>query len=251
MTETMAYKGIKFRYADMLNEFRRMKSLAHIFLAPQCEGVLDQCCRTLESIRNSAAGPTHQFEISEEWPIKTADSQGEYRASDKDAGAPVFATLSFRWGIRNPNRGLKRQVEFHLVEEATVSIRIFDAKTTELIAQWQIEAGDAQSPGCHFHAAMNQYGKTGLFPEWLKVPRLPTVLVTPMDGLEFLLGELFQDRWEMTISEDSENMSSWAKGQSNRLERILKWKLEAIRKADTTPWMALKKAKPDLELLTD
>ncbi|TWT34989.1 hypothetical protein KOR42_53390 [Thalassoglobus neptunius] len=124
-------------------------------------------------------------------------------------------------------------------------------ESNELIAQWQIEAGDASSPGCHFHSAVNQYGDDGLFPEWLKVPRLPSVLLTPMDGLEFLLGELFQLRWPQAVSEESEDRNSWAKSQRERLCNLLSWKLDIVRQSETTPWMALKKAKPELDVLME
>ena len=98
---------------------------------------------------------------------------------------------------------------------------------------------------------MNQYGGDGLFPEWLKVPRLPSILLSPMDGLEFLLGELFQRRWVEEVSADSEVRNSWANSQSHRMERILRWSWERVRNPDATPWIDLKKAKPAFDLLTE
>ena len=245
------YQGIEFSYAGMLKEIRQMKSLASEFLSSECEGVLDQCCETLENIRGSTTKHTHMFEVLERFPIRTIESLGEYRASGKNDGRSVYGTLSFRWEIQNPDRGKKRQEVFCLIGEATLSIQIFDTANDECVARWQIEAGDASSPGCHFHSAVNQYESKGLFPEWLKVPRLPSILLTPMDGVEFLLGELFQLRWRKCVSEDSCERDSWANSQKHRLQRILNWKLKTIREAATTPWMALKKAKPDLELLRD
>lgn len=244
------YEGIKFSYKDMQNEIQQMKELADSFLADDCAGVFDHCLQNLDNIRYSSCNSLRNLEIADDWPLKTIESRGKYRASGKDVGRSVYGTLSFRWGIMNPDKGRSRQTEFHLTGEATTSIQIFDVESNELIARWQFEAGDAQSPGCHFHAAMNQYGKDGLFPEWLKVPRLPSILLTPMDGLEFLLGELFQLRWLQTVSEESYARNLWAKSQSNRLRRLLNWKLDQIQEADTTPWMALKRAKPDLGLLT-
>lgn len=156
-----------------------------------------------------------------------------------------------RWGLKNPDRGRSRQNEFVLTGEVTTGIQIYDADSGELVARWQIEAGDATSPGCHFHAATNQYGKDGLFPEWLKIPRLPSLLLTPMDGLEFLLGELFQLRWLERVSKESEIRNSWARSQGHRLTRMMEWTLSCVKNPDTTPWMDLKKAKPSLELLAE
>lgn len=245
------YAGIKFSYRDMLNELRRMEGLAASFLAPECEGVLDACISGLENIRNSTPDKTHRWELGDAWPIQTIESKGGYRANSSEDGTAVYGRLCFRWEIKNPDRGQRRQNDFHLTGEATTSLKIFHGKSHTLIAQWQIEAGDATSPGCHFHAAVNQYENDGLFPEWLKVPRLPSVLLTPMDGLEFLLGELFQLRWAQAVSEESEDRNSWANSQRLRLTKLLSWKLAMIRKSETTPWMALKTAKPELGVLTE
>lgn len=245
------YAGIKFSYNSMLNELRRMKLLTDGFLARESDGVLDACITNLENIRNSKTNAPRCWEIDKEWPIQTVESKGEYRASTRDGGNAVCGKLCFRWGICNVDRAKHRQTDFHLVGEATTSLKIISCETNELIAQWQIEAGDAESPGCHFHAAVNQYGDDGLFPEWLKIPRLPSVLLTPMDGLEFLLGELFQLRWAQAVSEESEDRNSWANSQRLRLTKLLSWKLDMIRTSETTPWMALKKAKPELGVLME
>lgn len=272
MSKNSGYTGLAFSYAQMLKEIQWMKSLADEFLAAEHRGVLQQCHDELTSIRGSRTDRVQYWEIREEWPIKTRVSGGEYRASGKDSGRPVFGTLSFRWGVKNVDKSVKSQASFYLVEEATTSIQVFDEETSRVVARWQIEVGDANSPGCHFHSSMTerQYKMSSddgsaeefdesnqtethepLFPEWLKVPRLPSLLVTPMDGLEFLLGELFQIEWNRSISRDSFNMSSWANSQGERLARLLTWKLKQIGEPDTTPWMALKKAKPEPYVFVD
>jgi hypothetical protein len=264
MTKKVPYSGIEFGYQNIANEIQYMRVITKKFLSPECDGVLQQCVEDLDSIRNSSADRTQYWGIKDNLPLKTVESNGEYRNTSKGTGRSVFATLSFRWGIRNPSS--KNSKTFCLVDEATTSIQIFDSESQKLVALWQTEIGDATSPGCHFHSSMTErnyksteklynHSQSGdiaptsesaaLFPEWLKVPRMPSVLVTPMDGLEFLLGELFQVRWSQSISQDSHNLSSWAKCQGDRLKRLLKWKLEEVGKADTTPWMALKRAKPD------
>lgn len=228
-----------------------MQTLAGVYLASECDGVLDTCAERLENIRNSGTDRSHLWQIQDEWSIQTIESQGEYRGSGREGGKSVFGKLCFRWEIWNPDRSRRRQREFNLLGEATTSLKILSREGDHLIAQWQIEAGDASSPGCHFHAAVNQYGDDGLFPEWLKIPRLPSMLLTPMDGLEFLLGELFQLRWAQTVSEESEDRDSWAKCQRDRLSNLLSWKLDIVRQSQTTPWMALKKAKPELDFLME
>ena len=245
------YQGIRIRYGDLRSDLERMRDLANPFLARECDGVITACIEQVDNIRNGKCGVVHPLEIAEGWPIKTIDSAGEYRNSGKDGGRPVFGRVWFRWGLLNVDRGKRRQDYFHLSGEVTTSIEITDYENDERVARWQFEAGDGSSPGCHFHAAMNQYGDQGLFPEWLKVPRLPSILLSPMDGLEFLLGELFQRRWLEEVSADSEVRNSWANSQSHRMERMLRWSLERIRNPDTTPWTDLKKAKPPFDLLTE
>lgn len=247
----MTYAGIEFSYSDMLDDIDRMVFLAEAFLSTDSLDALKSCGSLLESIRNSRTGRRHFWEIGESWPLVTIESEGAYRSGGEGSGITVFGQLCFRWEIENPDAGRKRQQNFHLVGEATTSLKIFQFDDSQLVAQWQVEAGDASSPGCHFHSGINQYGSSGLFPEWLKVPRLPGLLVTPMDALEFLLGELFQDRWPQNVSKESDFRNAWAKGQRGRFERILAWKLKSVREATSTPWMALKKQKPELGILRD
>jgi hypothetical protein len=124
-------------------------------------------------------------------------------------------------------------------------------ETNNVVGHWQLESGDAQSPGCHFHCSVNQGSENGLFPKWLKIPRLPGLLLSPMDGLEFLLGELFQSQWEKHVSEESDARNGWANSQSIRLKRVLEWQQNEIKlKRFGTPWVSLKKAKPPIDVLT-
>ncbi|HET6880086.1 MAG TPA: hypothetical protein VFI31_08015, partial [Pirellulales bacterium] len=120
------------------------------------------------------------------------------------------------------------------------------------VARWQFEVGDHDSPGCHFHASANQQEHgAGLFPTWLKIPRLPGLLFSPMDGLDFLLGELFQSEWEKAVGEDSQHRNGWAQSQRQRLDKLLSWQLKQVRANKVgTPWMSLKRAKPTAEIFS-
>ncbi len=193
---------------------------------------------------------TQKWEIRQNRPLKTRSSEGKYRDSEQGGGMSVYGLLTFTWELKNPDRGARQQNCFHLVGKASTSIVIKSTENDDIVARWQFEAGDATSPGCHFHSAVNQYETTGLFPEWLKVPRFPGLLLCPMDGLEFLLGELFQREWYQEVSKSSHQKDAWGKSQKDRLERVLKWELEQIARWKTTPWMSLKRAKPPLEMIT-
>jgi hypothetical protein len=162
----------------------------------------------------------------------------------------VYGTLSFVWDIVHTDKGKRKQGTFDLLGEATTGISIHEPND-EPIAQWQFEVGDSSSPGCHFHASVNQRDQDGLFPKWLKIPRLPGLLVSPFDGLDFLLGELFPKRWPKRVSETSDVRNSWATSQTHRILRILQWQQEMVKKRSFgTPWISLKKEKPPLDILS-
>lgn len=250
MPQAADYQGIRFSYAEMKRHMENMGALATDFLAPQSQGVVEQCVRDLENIRCAKSNRNQTWQISRTLPVRTRDSDGKYRDSTKEGGTAVYGLLSFTWEILNPDRSQRNQRFFHLVGIASTSVIVKSVGSDEIVARWQFEAGDAMSPGCHFHSAVNQYEKAGLFPEWLKVPRFPGLLFCPMDGLEFLLGELFQREWHQALSKSSHQRDEWAKSQKKRLESVLKWKLEQVTNCDTTPWMSLKKARPPLGILT-
>jgi hypothetical protein len=131
---------------------------------------------------------------------------------------------------------------------ASTSIQVLKTDNV-LVAHWQFEAGDDKSPGCHFHSSVNQQGDGDLFPDWLKIPRLHGLLLSPMDGLEFLLGELFQRRWKKRMSEDSQDRNGWADSQEMRLTKMLNWQAKQVRERKFgSPWMSLKKAKPPVDI---
>jgi len=250
MAQAREYQGICFSYSDTMNDLVRMRRLAAPFLAPGGDGVLAQCYNELRNVQYAKAGNEWEWCIRETRPIRTKESHGGYRDSGKESGVSVYGLLCFTWSIVNPEKGQKQQRHFHLVGRASTSILVKRTEDDDVVAQWQFEAGDGASPGCHFHSAVNQYGQTGLFPEWLKVPRFPGLLLCPLDGLEFLLGELFQRDWHQRMSEDSHDKAAWGNSQKKRLQRVLKWELEQVDKWKTTPWMTLKKAKPPLRVIT-
>lgn len=243
------YNGIRFSYDDFIDNIGRMTSLAAKFLTKEGHGALKAFAADTSNARFGTPKNKVYLQIARERPLVTATSSGAYHCTDKCDGIPVFGTLSCRWEVKNPNTASSKQREFHLIGEATTSINVFRSDDGTRVAQWQIEAGDAVSPGCHFHCAVNQYEKDGMFPEWLKVPRFPGVLLSPMDCLEFLLGELFQDQWLEAISKDSADRNAWSNGQRHRLAQVLEWQATTVHKWTSSPWMSLKKAKPHLDVM--
>ena len=242
------YEGLRFAYSDIKNELRWLRELAKPFMDDGQSWVFDQCLADLDSAQNSR-GST-RWSISKETPLRTKVSEGKFRASDKTGGERVYGELCFVWDLINPDKGKRTQSHFILNGETTTTL-IIKQEDGEVIARWQFEVGDQTSPGYHFHSAVNQYEKEGMFPEWLKVPRFPGLLLTPQDGLEFLIGELFQLDWAQQVSSQSHERDAWANSQQTRLTKLFSWKLSQIRESETTPWMSLKSAKPSLTLFSE
>lgn len=256
MTRQDTYEGLEFGYKQMLDNIQNVTEIAKPFITQDSLNVLKRCGTSLSNIRDSKANQVCFWKIDEEWPIQTLVSPGEYRDSDKHKGHSVYAKFSFRWGIKNTNSNRDSKT-FCLVDEATASIQVFKTDSDKMVALWQMEVGDKDSPGCHFHASMTernykqlQAGEVteNLFPEWLKVPRLPSIIITPFDALEFMLCELFQKRWPQAVSRRDHNVQSWSRSQKDRLTKLLEWKLLEVKNSNSGPWVALKKAKPNARL---
>ena len=244
----VSFSGIRFHYDEFIADVRRMSKLAEQFLETEAFGSLKTLETRLENLRNAAPGVSQNLSIPDEHPIVTKEST-HYRGTDQKIA--VKGKLSFVWGIVNSSEGKKRRTSFDLTGIASTRIRLF-ADGPEPIAHWQLETGDASSPGCHFHSSVNQAGENGIFPKWLKIPRLPGILFSPMDGLEYMLGELFQEMWAQHVSKASDDRNGWAKSQSARLQKVLSWQKDAInRNAFGTPWISLKRAKPPVDVLLE
>jgi hypothetical protein len=242
-----SFFGLQFEYAAVLRELTSMRELSAPFLDDGSKWVWNHCESTLRNLQNSEKGG--QWSIDKDNAIRTIVSNGAYRANDEEGGQKVYGILSFVWDIQNTDKGRKQKTHFILNGMVSTSVEVKTVEDDSLVAKWQLEGGDASSPGCHFHSAVNQYGDYGLFPEWLKVPRFPGLLLMPFDGLEFLLGELFQLDWHRHVSESTYHRDFWSAAQQRRLQKILGWQLKQVNDYDTTPWMSLKKAKPSLGLL--
>jgi hypothetical protein len=122
--------------------------------------------------------------------------------------------------------------------------RVSAEKVQTEVARWCFEVGDDNSPGCHFHVQVKASEEGHLFPPSLSVPRLPGMLVTPIDAADFLLGELFQEEWTRHLAKETDNLRRWSRCQRRRLSNVLGWQREEVSRSSGAAWMALKRAKP-------
>jgi hypothetical protein len=239
----------------MEQEIDNLSRLASRFITVESsQRVIPNWKRDLSIFRSAPSGTKMAWKIPEGGPIETEISYGDYEPGDRNGELAVFGRVSGVWEIQLPEELKKRygpHKEFVLLGLASVKISIWDAMEDPFkeIARWTIEVGDAVSPGCHFHIQIDLDPEDNKFPKSLSVPRLPGILLTPMDALEYLLGELFQDRWLQVASEGRDHVRTWANCQKTRLLNLLEWQKKEITRASGSPWAIFKKQKPALNML--
>ena len=108
---------------------------------------------------------------------------------------------------------------------------------------WRLELGADNAPGCYVHAQILGESNCSPFPKSVPIPRLPSIFITPMSAVEFVLGELFQDVWRRTTAGNSGPEQRWKALQKERLERLLAWYQRELTSPLASPWMTLKEAK--------
>ncbi len=225
--------SLRFRFDTVLAELSSMQGIVRPFMASTSEGHFSQLIANLNQIRTSGPG---RWSVSASEPLRTHESL-DYEKDGK-ASFPVFGEISWTWSIAPIRPSKKSQLpeifEVNGIASALVCIRRADDKSP--VAEWTAELGAIDSPGCYFHGHINRT---------VCIPRLPSLFVTPMDTLEFLLGELFQNRWPEHASSDKGDVIFWRSQQSKLLIQVLDWKRQKIESTVSSPWVALKRAKPD------
>lgn len=254
----MSYQGLHFSFANMLREIENMRLLAKPFIdVDSFEHVIPDWMQDLSNFRTRGSISEHSvaWEIRETSPIKTRVSDGEYEQKKKKGAHKVFGRVSGKWQIAKAHVDGKQRKDSNLFFTvrglASTKITIWsqdDEGQPHELARWTLDIGDAVSPGCHFHTQIDLDEEDHKFPKSLPVPRLPAFLHTPMDALDYLLGELFQDRWYERTSKGSDFVKNWSSCQRVRLINLLKWKSETIRDASGAPWTTLKKQKPAIDM---
>jgi hypothetical protein len=243
--------GICFSIKDVLVELEAAKGLAGEFVENR-EVVFPQLRTQLEGLRDERASHL-SWKIPAAQPLRTIVSEGEY---DRGGGRDVIGTLSFLWEVQRVKQRRKNApAQFQLVGVASTVSRVFvvneDGSQGEELAMWRMEIGDDNSPGCHFHVQLNREDDIRPFPSSLPVPRLPSCLATPMAVLEFMLAELFQERWRKHVFSETDSLKRWRAIQRTRFLKLLAWQREAVSAADRSPWSVLKSAKPPQEIFLE
>lgn len=253
---------LRFEYKSVVDELNIIAELAAPFLAP---GAAQQLAAFQSNLtqhqKNGSRLSAWTWEIHEDVPIQTRASAGEYEPDSK-GGHHVYASIDGKWEIKtvDPGKRSREPKEFDLLGGASIRVRLREtrkigvphaprSKNDRLLGLWRMELGDASSPGCHFHIQVLGQRSRGPFPSSLPVPRLPSLFVTPAAAIEYVLGELFQDKWLQRVQAQGPQFARWANLQRPIFERLLEWQLSCVRdNSMPSPWTQLKRAKPPQSL---
>lgn len=237
--------GFRFLFVELLRETMALKAMAKDLLDANTSYVLDQFQSNLESMKNEKGERVRTLKFS---GLCTVPSR-EYETGSREGGKDIHAIISGTWDLRPLGKkpGPRRQVEF--CGNASTEIKLYESdRPSQPFAMWQIDLGADDSPGCYIHAQI-PWGFSGPrhSPKPVPVPRLPCIFVTPMSAVEFVLGELFHDRWGRTTAQHTDDALRWRSLQNKRLKRLFSWYMDHLEDSVSSPWMALKAAKPDGE----
>ena len=237
--------GFRFLITELVRETEVLKTMAQRFLDAGTTWTLDGFVRDLDRIRYRGGGTVYTLQIRD---LKTVPSR-DYEAGNRQGAYCVHAVISGIWELRSIGQSSdsKREVEF--CGKASMRIELRSSNDVAL-GTWRMELGDANSPGCYVHAQILGDSDDPPFPKSVPIPRLPIVFVTPMGALEFVLGELYQDEWAKEAAANNWSAQFWRARQRDRFERLFSWFSTCLQDPTSSPWVALKKAKPHGESLS-
>jgi hypothetical protein len=208
---------LRFSTEQIRAETNGMSALAAPFLSRKHSDRFRKAAYDLELALKSGG----VWQIPEADPIETLESEGE-------AGA-LFGTLSFKWEVKK----ITSQT-FSVSGNASTTLEIHNLGEAPSIS-WNTDIGGAGHPGYRFHMQIRANQKS------MDIPRLPSLLLTPADCLDFLLGELFQKKWTMHQDQKRLETAGWTRGVRTRVCHLLRMKAECASKSSgITPWMTLK-----------
>jgi len=243
---TDGVKGkLRFSFQELSREIQALQTLAVDFVDVRSTRALAHLSEQLDGLWDAEEGRTFRWQLQDLWTI---ESEGEYEPGDRRGSKHIVASISGVWEVQ-PLGGTSRKERSRRFLEfcgiASTRVRIYEASDqANPIAMWRMELGDANSPGCFFHVQVLGESDANPFPKSVSVPRLPSLFVLPTGAVEYVLGELFQDRWAQAAMENSGPVQQWTAIQKRRLSCLLDWQSRTVRDSLTSPWIALKRAKP-------
>ena len=226
--------GLKFKVAELRQELMVCELIAREYIDRASREKFTGAANKLTYIFKNS-GQSRDWMIDEEDSLKIEFNSGKHEISGR--GKNLQGRLSFIWQLRKLDC---QTVE--LVGKASTAISIHEIVDSiakdDYIFKWHVDVvTDENAPGPAFHTQIDN-------PKNLPVPRFPSILFSPVDCLDFLLGELFQKDWPIHQFSHSQTQR-FAAAQKRRLYRLLceqKEELDEISKYSA--WITLNKWKP-------
>lgn len=261
-------REIQFDFKRIIDETNELERLSANFLTTTARERVRRFVGQLKNYRRSVSTTSrvYSWAIPEDAPWCTMVSDGAYETRDAGGEHRVYAAIDGVWRIYAlpPTRASQEPETFSVEGPASIRVRLLERASGNLaeptgvdpsercLALWRIELGNWDAPGCHFHVQVLGQEREGPFPKSLSVPRLPSVFVTPAAAVEFVIAELFQQRWPRHVSERASSFGRWRALQRARWDALLRWQLERVHDPDfSSPWTALKAAKPPAGLFME
>ena len=234
--------GLRFKIAELERETKALKSMGRRFFDSHALWVLDQFSSDLQSINGTRGQSVRTLELR---GLRTTPSM-KYELGSRRGGKKIHAAISGTWALRPLGTGPApgRKVEFCGNASTKIELYASDEPQTPRLAMWRLELGAEDSPGCYIHAQILGDSDDPPFPKSVPIPRLPSIFVTPMSGVEFVLGELFQNEWAKMTAQSVSDAQQWQALQRKRLRSLFLWYKSKLDNSASSPWMALKEAKP-------
>ena len=255
--------SIRYQVRELEKEVRLMRRLAEPFLRSDSLGVLDELLLQLQSLEYRT-GPL-RLEVTPSWPIRTIECNGGYERDEGGKHKSLHAELALVWEFRPLGQSSKKARGHRLVEVAgkastVATLHVTHSEGSSRLASWRMEFGDDESPGAHFHVQIPDTLTSGsdsdapleefqMWPAWLPVPRLPIPAFTPMLALEYVLAEIFQDRWPDHLASGLYEIGEWRNLQRRRLSAYFRWQHSNSDSEDAlSPLVEVMNAKPPPDL---
>lgn len=242
---------LRFLLAELVKEVSTLQIIARDYLDGSTTWTLDNFKGQIEHIWEALPDGAKTNLVLQ--PLATVVSPGHYEPIGRTGGVHIYARISGTWDVQPIGQKSKKEKVYQnrslqFCGIASTRIELYEKGDNEnSIAMWKMELGDSTSPGCYFHVQVLGDGEAP-FPKAVSVPRLPSIFITPMSIIEFVIGELFQNRWGRAVSEENANILYWRTLQKERLIRLLNWQSASLENVINTPWMTLKTAKPPEDL---
>jgi hypothetical protein len=259
----MPEPGVQFSCEQLRDEVDVLEEIGDDFLAAGYREVLGNFREQVGAL--IGARGLGSLAIDRRWPVTTLPCNGGYERREGGAQRELYATVSCLWQVLPLGSPRKKAQADRLVAVAgtastVVSLLRPSEDGAELVASWRMEIGNPDSPGAHFHVQIprSQIGDedAGIleeppWPHWLPVPRFPAPPTTPIAAVEFVLAEIFQDRWAQMAGSDHRSLPRWNRIHLSRYQAFLAWQRRVLeRDTAATPLLALKGALPDADMFT-